>query len=95
MPYFMLRILPVDAILESITSLNFGRRDLFNFIHKWAKDYVLNNGVYVKPVHVYLKGSEDTLKSHLAENICNAVPKIRHFNYKDPEKLKILLGSAH
>ena len=42
-------------------------------------------------VHVYLRGSEDTLKSHFVKNIYNAVLKILHFNYKDPETPTSLL----
>ena len=86
----MLRILPVDLTLESINSLNFERCDVFNFIINGQK-IVLNNEVHVKPVHVYFRGSEDKLKSHLAKNIYNAVSKILHFNYKDPEEPKSLL----
>ena len=52
---------------------------------------VLNNGVHVTSVHVYLRGSEDTLKSHFVKNIYNAVLKILHFNYKDPETPTSLL----
>ena len=52
---------------------------------------VLNKGVHVKPVHVNLRGSEDTLKSQSVKNIYNAVSKILHFNYKDPEEPKSLL----
>ena len=53
-PNFMPQILPVDEIAKGINSLNSKLREVFNVVHKWAKDYVKYDWHHVEPVHTFL-----------------------------------------
>ena len=43
-PTFMPQILPDDEIAEGINRLNSKQMEVFNVVHKWAKEYVKCNG---------------------------------------------------
>ena len=90
-PTFMPQILPVGEILKGVNSLNSKQREVFNVVHKWAKDYVKSNGHNVEPIYIFLSGSGDTGKSHLVKVIYNAISKTLLYHCKDPEKPRVLL----
>ena len=80
------RIMAYDKYLESIDSLSSNQRDVFNIVYKWVKKYVKN----IKPVHIFVLGSGATGKCHLVKTVSNAVSKTLLFNFKEPEKPRIL-----
>ena len=43
-PTFMPKISTDDEIAKGINSLNSKQREVFNVVHKWAKEYVKCNG---------------------------------------------------
>ena len=90
---FIPQILPDDEIAEGINSLNSKQREVFNVVHKWAKEYVKCNGHNVEPMHIFLSGSGGTDKSHLVKVIYNAISKTLVYRCKDPEKPRVLLFS--
>ena len=90
-PTFMSQILPDEEITEGINSLNSKQREVFNVVHKWAKEYVKCNGRNIEPIHIFLSGSGDTGKSHSVKVICNAISKILLYHCKDSEKCRVLL----
>ena len=59
-----------SLINETIRSLNVKQRQVFDVIHKWARDYVKNlsskHVKYVKPLHIFLTGGAGIGKSHLS-----------------------------
>ena len=90
-PIFMPQILPDGEIAKSVNSLNSKQREVFNVVHKWAKDYVKCNGHNFEPVYIFLSGIGGTGKSHLVKVIYNAISKTLLYHCKDPEKPRVLL----
>ena len=87
-PTFMPQILADNEIAEDINSLNSKQREVFNVIHKWAKEYLECNGNIVEPNHIFLSASGGTSKSHLVKVICNAISKTLLCHCRDPKKPK-------
>ena len=58
-----------SLINEIIQSLNVKQRQVFDVIHKWARDYMKNlpskHMKYIKPVHIFLTGGAGLSKLHL------------------------------
>ena len=90
-PTFTPQILPDGEIAKGVNSLNSNQREVFNVVHKWAKDYVKCNGHNVEPVYIFLSGSGDTGKSHLVKIIYSAISKRLLYHCKGPEKPRDLL----
>ena len=59
-------------------------------VHTWAENYANCDGHNVEPVHIFLSGSGETGKSHLVNEIYNAISKTWLFNSKDSEKPRVL-----
>ena len=94
-PTFMPKISTDDEIAKGINSLNSKQREVFNVVHKWAKEYVKCNGHNVETIQIFLSGDGDTGKSHLVKIIYNAISKTLLYHCKDPEKDRApLLGST-
>ena len=87
----MPQILPDGEIAKGVNSLNSKQREVFNVVHKWAKDYVKCNGHNVEPVYICISGSGGTGKSHLVKVIYNAISRTLLYHCKDPEKPRVLL----
>ena len=81
---FMPKILRDDEIAEGINFLKSKQREIFNIVHKWAKDFVKCNGYNVEPQRLFLSISESTDKSHLVKVIYNTMSKILFYHCKDP-----------
>ena len=94
-PTFMPKISTDDEIAKGINSLNSKQREVFNLVHKWAKEHVKCNGHNVEKIHIFRSGDEDIGKSHLVKVIYNAISKTLLYHCKDPEKARVpLLGST-
>ena len=69
----------VHDINDRIRSLNTKQRYIFDYVHKWARDYVRNQSfkVYkqVKPIHLFITGSAGFGKSHLMKPFYFSVTK--------------------
>ena len=87
----MSQVLPDDKIAKGINFLNSRQREVFNVVHTWAKNFRKYDGHDVKPVHIFLSGSERTGKSHLMKVMYNAISKTLPYHCKDPEKPKVHL----
>ena len=87
----MSQTLPHSEIAKGVNFLSSKRREIFNVVHKWAKDYVKCNGHNVEPVYIFLSDSGSTIKSHLMKIIYNAILKTLLYHCKDPEKPRVLL----
>ena len=73
-------ILSDSEINSKIRSLNLKQRQIFDFIHNWAKLHVkVKSGTTKKqstPFHLFLSGSGGCGKSHLIQTIFHAVRKV-------------------
>ena len=52
-----LRVIPDDNVInKNIRSLNMQQREIFNFVHKWSRDFIKSLGCkihqHVKPFHI-------------------------------------------
>ena len=65
----MPNILPDDEITEGIYSLILMRRELFNVVNKWSKDYVKYDGHNIKSVYMFLSGRGGKGKSYIVKVI--------------------------
>ena len=88
---FIPKKFPDNDIAEGINSLNSKKREVFNVVHTWAKDYVKYNGHNLEPVHIFLSGSGGSGKSHLVKVIYNAISKTLLYHSKDTEKPRVLM----
>ena len=72
-----------SLINENIRSLNVKQRQVFDVIHKWARDYVKNlsskHVKYMKPLHIFLTGGAGVGKSHLIKTIFMSISKLLSF----------------
>ena len=88
-------VFPDSLINENIRSLNVKQRQVFDVIHKWARDYVKNlsskHVKYIKPFHIFLTGGAGVGKSHLIKTIFMSISKLLSFKGGDPEKPRILI----
>ena len=91
--------IPDNVINESIRSLNMKQRELFNFIHKWLRDYIksLRSTVIkkVKSFHIFITGGAGVGKSHLIETIFLCLNKILGYKGGDADKPRILLSFSN
>ena len=68
-----LRVVPDDNVItENIRSLNMKQRKIFNFVHKWSRDFTKSLGCKihqnVKPFCIFITGGAGVAKSHLIKN---------------------------
>ena len=84
-----------DVINENIRSLNMKQREVFNFIHKWSRDYIksLCRTVIekVKSFYIFITGSAGVGKSHLTKTIFFSLNKVLGYKGGDADKPRILL----
>ena len=84
-----------SLINENIRSLNVKKRQVFDVIHKWERDYLKNlssmHVKYIKPFHIFLTGGAGLGKSYLMKTIFISVSKLLSFRGGDPEKPRILI----
>ena len=84
-----------SLINENIGSLNVKQRQIFDVIHKWARDYVKNlssrHVKYIKPFHVFLTARAGVNKSDLIKTIFMSISNLLSFKGSDPEKPMILI----
>ena len=84
-----------SLINENIRSVNVKQRQVFDVIHKWARDYVKNlsskHVKYIKLFHIFLIGGAGVGKSHLIKTIFMSISKLLPFKGGDPEKPRILI----
>ena len=84
-----------SLINENIRSLNVKQRQVFDVIHKWARDYAKNwsskHAKYIKPFHIFLTGGAGVGKPHLIKTIFMSISKSLSFKGGDPEKPRILI----
>ena len=88
-------VLQDSLINENIRSFNVKQRQVFDVIHKWARDYVKNlsskHVKYIKPFHIFLTGGAGVGKSHLIKTIFISISKLLSFKGGDPEEPRILI----
>ena len=56
---FVSQILPDDKIAKDINFLNSKKREVFNVVHTWARDYVKYDGHDVEPVQISFRQWRD------------------------------------
>ena len=65
--------IPDNIINENIRSLNMKQREVFNFIHKWSRDYIKSLRCKVikkvKSFHIFITGGAGVGKSYLIKTI--------------------------
>ena len=75
--------------------MNLKQRQIFGFIHNWAKLHVkVKSGTTKKqtmPFHLLLSRRGGCSKSHLIQTIFHAVSKILLYRRGDPTKPRVLL----
>ena len=84
-----------DIINENIRFLNMKQREVFNFIHKWSRDYIKSLRCKVikkvKSFRIFITGSAGVGKSHLIKAIFLSLNRVSEYKGGDAEKPKILL----
>ena len=87
--------IPDNAINENIRSLNMKQKEVFNFIHKWSRDYIKSLPCKVikkvKPFHIFITGCAGFEKSHLIKTIFLSLNKVLGYKGGDADKPRILL----
>ena len=87
--------IPDNIINENIRSFNTKQREVFNFIHKWSKDYIKNLCCKVikkvKSFHIFITGSAGIGKSHLIKTIFVSLNNVLGYKVGDADKPRILL----
>ena len=86
--------IPDNVINENIRSLNMKQKEVFNFIHKWSRDYIKSLRCKVikkvKSFHIFITGRAGVGKSHLIKTNFLSLNKV--LGYKGAlDKPRILL----
>ena len=87
--------IPDNIINENIRSLNMKQREVFNFIHKWSRDYIKSLRCKVikkvKSFHIFITGGAEVGKSYLIKTMFLSLNKILRYKGSDADKPRILL----
>ena len=94
----MIPAIPNNIINENIRSLNMKQREVFNFIHKWSRDYIKSLRCKVikkvKSFHIFIPDSAGIGKSHLIKAIFLSLYKALRYKGGDVDKPRLLLLAA-
>ena len=76
-----LRVIPNDNVInKNIRSLDMQQRNIFNFAHKWSRDFIESLGCKIhqniKPFYISITGGAGVGKSHLIETISIFLSKV-------------------
>ena len=86
---------PDIIINENIRSLNMKQREVFNFKHKWSRDYIKSLRFKVikkvKSFHIFITGCAGVGKSHLISTIFLSLNKVLGYKGGNADKPRILL----
>ena len=84
-----------ESISDMIKTLNVKQRQIFDIVHKWARDFVKSlstkGNFAVEPFYIFLSGSGGTGKSHVIKTIYQAITKTLLYHATNPEKPRVLL----
>ena len=91
-----LRVVPDDNVInKNIRSLNMQQREIFNFVHKWSRDFIksLCCKIHqnVKPFLIFITGGARVRKSHLIKTTYMSLSKVLINKGGELEKPRILL----
>jgi len=90
-------ILNDSEIDRLIRGLNTMQREVFNVVHKWARDFVKNSFCKVpkeiEPFYVFLTGGGGVGKSRVLTTIYHCVSKLLMYRGGEPDKKRILVLS--
>ena len=91
-----LRVGPDDnVIIKNIMSLNMQQREMFNFVHKWSRDFIKSLGYKihqnVKPFYIFTTGGAGVGKSHLIKTIYISCSKVLIYEGGELRKPRTLL----
>ena len=71
------------------------QREIFNFVHKWSRDFIKNLGYKihqnVKPFYIFTTGGSGVGKSHLIKTIDISCSKVLIYEGGELRKPRILL----
>ena len=85
-----LRVVPDDDVInKNIRSLNIQQREIFNFVHKWPRDFIKSLGCKIHE-NFKLDGA-GVVKSHLRKTIYMSLSKVLIYKGGELEKRRILL----
>ena len=87
------RVFPHNVINEN--KINMQQREVFNFVHKWSRNYIKSLGCKtrqkIKLLYMFITGGAGVGKSHLIKNSHMSLSKALMYKGGDPEKPRILL----
>ena len=91
-----LRVIPDDNVInKNIRSLNMQQREIFNFVHKWSRDFIKSLGCKihqnVKLFYVFITGGAGVGKSHMIKTIHMSLSKVLMYKGGELDKPRILL----
>ena len=94
-PSIQIHIMSDDQINSQIRSLNVKQWQIFDAVHKWAKEHVKNLGsleaVDISPLYLFISGSGGVGKSHLIKTLYQSLTKLFTYRSGDPNKVRVLL----
>ena len=86
--------IPDNITNENIRALNMKQREVFNFIHKWSRDYIKSLRCKVikkvKSFHIFITGGAGVEKSHLITKIFLSL-QVLGYKGGDADKPRIFL----
>ena len=85
-----LRVVPDDDVInKNIRSVNMQQREIFNFVHKWPRDFIKSLGC---KIHGNVKpGGAGVAKYHLTKTIYMSLGKVLIYKGGELEKPRISL----
>ena len=91
-----LRVVPENNVInKNIRSLNMQQREIFNFVHKWSRDFIKSLGCKihqnVKLFYVFITGGAGVGKSHMIKTIYMSLSKVLMYKGGELDKPRILL----
>ena len=86
-------VLAATDLSQKIRSLNFKQRQVFDFVHNWAKSYIISKSTYGKqvplPFPLFLSDHAGCGKSHLIKTIYDSISNL--FLYENGSQVKLEL----